>query len=216
MAVALLGENVQHLDDSWWSVGTAGRRGISLGSAGPAEPSHRLVGVDGAPLSVLGCTKIAIVVSRQVFHPQMLVVDTLTSEGILGMDFHRENRCSIDISEGVLHFKDQGVTISMGDSTCDRMAVHLVSQLEIPARSKVEVPATVDKLSVNGEMWFVEGKQIKQCPLIFARAVVSPTNGEVAVRVLNRQDEAVMLRAGTTIVRLEQLWQVALKKKAQI
>ena len=142
---------------------------------------QRLVGVDGAPLSVLGCTRIAIVVSGQVFHPQMLVVDTLTSEGILGMDFLRENRCSMDISEGVLHFKDRGVTISVGDSTDDRMAVHLVSQLEIPARSEVEVPATVDE-SVNGKTWLLEGKQIKQCPLIFARAIVSPTNGEVVVQ----------------------------------
>ena len=78
------------------------------------------------------------------------MVDTLTSEGILGMDFFRENCCSIDISEGVLHFKDRGMTISMCDSTGDRMAVHLVSQLEIPARSEVEVLATVDE-SVNGK-----------------------------------------------------------------
>ena len=41
--------------------------------------------------------------------------------------------------------------------------------------------------------------------MILARAVVSPTNGEIVVRVLNPQDEAVVLRAGTTIAKLEEL-----------
>ena len=67
------------------------------------EPwTQRLVSVDGSPVSVLGCSQMRITIGSDTFHHTVLVVYTLTTEGILGLDFLKEYRCSVDLGENML------------------------------------------------------------------------------------------------------------------
>lgn len=49
---------------------------------------ERLVGVDGTPLKVAGCYKVEITFGHTTFTHSVLVVDSLLSEGIIGLDFY--------------------------------------------------------------------------------------------------------------------------------
>ena len=56
----------------------------------------------------------------------------------------------------------------------------------------MEFAATVPQ-SANGPTWLLEGRQIKQYPVVIAGAVVSPRSGEVVVRVLNPHNETITM-----------------------
>ena len=62
---------------------------------------QRLVGVDGTPLQVEGCGKIKLKFGQTVFDHH---IDSLTSEGILGLDFLQRHKCVVNLEEGILQF----------------------------------------------------------------------------------------------------------------
>ena len=59
----------------------------------------RLVGVEGTPLHVHGYTNISIKLEKDTFHMRITIVDSLTTEAIMGMDFLEESDCTIDIAK---------------------------------------------------------------------------------------------------------------------
>ena len=61
-----------------------------------------LVSVDGSPVSVLGSCQVRISIGGSTFCHTAVVVDTLTSEGILGVDFLQGNKCLVDLCENTL------------------------------------------------------------------------------------------------------------------
>ena len=52
-----------------------------------------MVGVDGSPLTVVGRTHQGLVVDSQYFLTPLLVVESLTIDGILGIDFLKASLC---------------------------------------------------------------------------------------------------------------------------
>ena len=63
---------------------------------------QQLVGVNGTPLAIRGFAVVEILLSQVTFKHQMLIVDSLVSESILGLDFLQKNRCTIDLVQGLL------------------------------------------------------------------------------------------------------------------
>lgn len=78
--------------------------------------------------------------------------------------------------------------VSMGKGMGEKIVVHLINQLELPARSEMEVLTSVDG-AAEGGTWLLKRKHSSQCPVVIARAVVSPRNDKVIVRMLNPQDK---------------------------
>ena len=60
----------------------------------------RLVGVDGAPLQIQGSVTIELETSGKTFEQELIVVNALTSEGILGLNFLEANDCVLDLTWG--------------------------------------------------------------------------------------------------------------------
>ena len=56
----------------------------------------QLVGAEGSSLAVLGCAAVEIAVGTEAFQQEVVVVKQLSVDGILGMDFLTENRCTIN------------------------------------------------------------------------------------------------------------------------
>ena len=77
-----------------------------------------LIGVEGTPLQVHGYTKTTIQLAGEQFHVRVIVVDSLTTEAILGMDFLEANDCSIDIGKKQLLFPKLKLSIGWSFIRC--------------------------------------------------------------------------------------------------
>ena len=165
--------------------------------------THKLVGVQGTPLSICGIAQVDIDLAGEKFNTQMVVVDSLTNEAILGKDFLRTNRCIIDVSRETLHFDSRGITLSLnsppGNQQVARVTVMLDDTLEVPPRSEMEIMVSVPKAATTGT-WIVEGESNA---VLVARAVVSPNEQKVPVRIANVREDPINIKKGTKIAGME-------------
>ena len=72
----------------------------------------RLVGVDGAPLQIQGSVTVELEISGKIFKQELIVVNALTSEGILGLNFLEANSCVLDLVWGELLFGGTRISLS--------------------------------------------------------------------------------------------------------
>ena len=166
----------------------------------------RLVGVQGSPLQILGSSQVKISLSREEFESSVLVVDCLTTEVILGRDFLSRYKCTVDVGENLIHFKEKGVTMCLdcppGGQQIARISVTLGTTLSVPPQSEIEVMATVSKSAVNG-MWMIEGCHEEKLSVLIARSLVLPTREEVPIRLMNPRSECVTVKQGTVVAEME-------------
>lgn len=66
---------------------------------------QQLVGVDGTPLQVLGSTQVNILLSGRPFCQKMIIVRSLTTKAILGLDFLQMNQAVIDLERQHISFQ---------------------------------------------------------------------------------------------------------------
>ena len=52
---------------------------------------HRLVGVDGTPLKILGAAQVGIRIGRELFFADLIILECLTTDAIFGLDFLQAN-----------------------------------------------------------------------------------------------------------------------------
>ena len=172
------------------------------------EPwTKKLVSVDGSPVSVLGCCRIRITIGSETFHHTVLVVDNLTTEGILGLDFLKEYRCLVDLGENKLKISQNSICIPLEHNTegaiLNQINVTIAQTVCIPARSELEVLAETNRDIDNGATWLLEGQQMKESPLVVARALVRPHNNTVIVRLLNPDTKPFTLHKKSKIALME-------------
>ena len=164
---------------------------------------HKLVGVQASPLSVCGVVQVAINLAGEKFETEMVVVDSLTNEAILGKDFLKDNTCIIDVSRETLLFENRGITLSLnsppGSRQVARVSVVLCDALEVPPRSEMEVMGSIPEAATTGT-WMLEGESNA---VLVARAVVSPNERKVPLRILNVRDEPIKVKKGTKIAGME-------------
>ena len=74
----------------------------------------RLVGVEGTALHVCGVARVQLMMGEKCFQPEAVVANGLTADVILGLDFLEANRCTIDLGEKVLRFRDENLSVPLG------------------------------------------------------------------------------------------------------
>ena len=164
----------------------------------------RLVGVDGSELRVCGYVKLALKIGTASVSTPVVVVDTLTAEGILGMDFLRHHQCNINIPDNSLTLSQLGITVPLHTPTTKAYSVSLI--IHIPPRCEMETMATSEAIANQHRLWLLEGQSpIKS--LVVARAVVEPTGSRFPVCLLNFSDLPCTLHGGTRIGILQQLYE---------
>lgn len=169
---------------------------------------HRLVGVDGTPLKVAGLCEVEITLACATFTHTVLVVDSLLSEGILGLDFLQQNECSLDLAKGksTLFVGPNKVTVQLSAATgveCDYVNVVVAHTVCIPERSELEISAIAQGPVTEGKTYLLEGTGCGKSPALIARAVVSPTDNTVIVHVLNPRKEPIKLYRNAKIAVLQ-------------
>ena len=110
----------------------------------------KLVGANGGTLNVVGMVRaMQLGLGGKMFAVDTVIVESLTSEGILGLDFLEKYECIIDAANGVLTLGDSGLHIQLQKATRSKstepaLPVHvcLDDTIVIPPRSEVLTFAT--------------------------------------------------------------------------
>ncbi|KAL5475516.1 hypothetical protein EMCRGX_G025342 [Ephydatia muelleri] len=172
----------------------------------------KLVGANGGTLNVVGMVRaMQLGLGGKMFAVDTVIVESLTSEGILGLDFLEKYECIIDAANGVLTLGDSGLHIQLQKATRSKstepaLPVHvcLDDTIVIPPRSEVLTFATTFA-DVRGT-WLVDEQTTKNNVAVrVARAIVHPQDSKVPVCLLNPRDVPVTMYKGMTIGEIEEL-----------
>ena len=155
---------------------------------------QQLVGVDGTPLHVLGSAHVNILLSGRPFCQKMIIVRSLTTEAILGLDFLQMNQAIIDLERQQISFQSSKEVIPLGARSPKLKGTGTVCAIEtitLPPCSEREVMGQVKDMP-DGEVWLLEETTNSQQPVPVARALVSRAE-LVPVRLLNYRPETVTI-----------------------
>ena len=167
-------------------------------------PNVKLVSADGSPLEVHGSASLTLQINGKGVPMDVVIVSSLTSEGILGLDFLKKQRASIDLETEKLHLHGQGCTILLqkpatsDTSITTSVKVRAKENVEIPAYSECEIMACLES-PVSEGTWIVENSVRQPRGVVAARALVQPSLHSIPVRLLNFFSEPVMIYAGKEI-----------------
>ena len=166
--------------------------------------------VDGSPVPFLGVAELDITVQEVKIQQEVIVVESLTAMGILGLDFLECNHGNIDTSKRTLYLPNSQVEIPLKRHCRKSPPQHSDSQITvavqhtvvIPPLSELEVMATVSESDLSDDQWLVESLNTRGA-VVVARAIVSPVSGCCPVRLLNPRSEIITLTSGSKVAELQ-------------
>ena len=164
----------------------------------------RLVGVGGAPLQIQRSVTIELEFSGKTFKQELIVVNVLTSEGILGLNFLEANDCVLDLARGELCSGGTQISLNakqLPENSTRHVEVVIPETLTIAAASEIEVMGTMP-LNCEGT-WMVGDKPVKKQLVLIARAIVVPQNGLVPLRIINLDYKPTTIYKGTKVASAE-------------
>lgn len=134
---------------------------VNAGNHIRLEPwaERKLVGFDGSPLHVHGQAEVQVEVQGELLQAEVLVVSPLTTEAILGLDFLRKHKVTIDIREKRLTLSRSSVTLSLREklpSLPKCVSIQVTETIKIPPYSEMEVTAYLVGPVAAGT-WLMEG-----------------------------------------------------------
>lgn len=93
-----------------------------------------LVGVKGTPLQVCSIVQVELRLGEETFQPKVVVVDGLTANVILGLDFLEVHSCTVDIGKKTLHSTNCGTSVILHGSqgTMTTIGVTIGETLQVP------------------------------------------------------------------------------------
>ena len=97
-----------------------------------------LVGVNGSPIHVHGQANVTIKLDEEELPLNVIVVSSLTTEAIIGLNFLKEMEASVDIAKKLLYFGKKGCKFSLIESVLDSPGmpvVHAMETVKIPSES---------------------------------------------------------------------------------
>ena len=165
-----------------------------------------LVSAGGSPLTIHGSARVALELEGEQLVIDVVVVSPLTTEAILGLDFLKEQRASIDLAQEKLYLAKQRCTVPLIEPSPrladNRVKVRMIATVQIPPCSELEVMACLEEPVEQGT-WLLEEVAGKRAPTAVARAILQPTSTLVPVRLLNPRHESITIYSGTEIATIE-------------
>ena len=140
------------------------------------------------------------------------MVRCLKQSAILGWDFLMENGAITDCTNGEITLQSIGVTIRLlkkSELVPDPAVVKCGSDVLIPARSKVGIPAILERNPAEVEVDGYDGATDPESingnndGILVARSVSSEYKGQTLVRVANVLPESVQLNCGVPLGKLD-------------
>ena len=166
-----------------------------------------LVGVSGEQLQIQGIAEVSIQLANKCFQISLVVVNGLTTDAIIGLDFLEAHNCTLTIGDRLLHIPSCKSPIpvcgSTHSSTPTQVYAILAACESVPAYSEKEVMVSIPQYCKD-KSHVLEAMETK-VTIMAARTLVHPTTNTIPVRLLNLSGEAVTLYEGTKIATIEEV-----------
>ena len=172
--------------------------------------SHRLVGVDGAPHTVLGSAIIPITISGITLKHKFVIAEQITADAILDLDFLEANICVLNLAKGEIVIANRTVPLlaKSHNTEVSCRKITLVDNVNIPPRSEMEITGRIHS-TTNGT-WLIEQPSSSKLPIFIARTLVNPQDQAVVLRVVNNDVSPVTLYKNSTLAKAELIDQGAI------
>ena len=167
------------------------------------------MGVEGTLLSVQGEANAEVLLGGETFRVSVIVVDQLSADAILGLDFLKDHQCTINIASRELFVNGGELKLPLVSDArrcfpefpLEPVPVSCVGTVQVPPFSEMELDVKTPVLV--GGTWMLERIAIKPS-VVVARAVVCPSDPQgVRVRVINPTPDVATVYKGTKIAVLE-------------
>jgi len=167
--------------------------------------------MDGHPIKVRGSARLTVSFAEVEFQQVFIIVDGITAECILGIDFMGENKCVVNIADKQFFFKGgKSFSLAPSVSTLNDNNVHHVTlsmSFTVPAACEFEVMA---HLPASNGQWLIKGVQHDK--VLIARAVVTPTDKSIPVRIANKSTMPVTLYQGMEVAIAEPITETSINR----
>ena len=179
------------------------RKLIARQTSRGALPSHKienrkLLAADSAPMKVIASFDAEVKANGLMMPFTFLVIESLTHDCILGMDFLTFTKANIDIGGSVLTLFE-GMTSLPLTRQGSVSIVETVANVSIPACSEAAIAVRSKRILPAGN-YMIESSIYAPCrALLVARTLVDANRRTVFCRVMNPTEKVIRLKVGTTI-----------------
>ena len=129
---------------------------VTQGQKVDLEPyrEQQLVSVDGTPLQVYGHASMDLLLNGNKYETGIVVVSPLTTEAILGLDFMRKHKDTIDLGKAEINIgREDPITIHQHNQSPHILgSVFLLDTVRLPPLSEMVIMAYSDELT-QGETY---------------------------------------------------------------
>ena len=173
------------------------------------NPRLALVGADGSSLKTHGMVSLTMWLKEREIAVDVAIVSPLTTEGILGLDFLKAQRASINLECEELLLRAEGITLPLWQSTTriladvEPMTVRVPKNISVPTYSELEVMAHLEEPALPGQTCILENALQKPAGVMVACALICPLSEEVPVRIINTTPEPALIYAGKRVATVE-------------
>ena len=163
-----------------------------------------IVSANGEPLDVCGQAEVEMRIGGTRFEVNVIIVKDLSQECLLGSDFLKTNRATIDYQTMSLRFGR--VSISMhekhGQSVC---RVSVKESITVPARHEMIINGKLKSANRGFQMDHGQGmfepapKFVNKGEILVARVLARPEKKEVPIRIINLAMEDIVIYKNTNL-----------------
>lgn len=141
---------------------------------------------DGGPVSCKGTAIIPLCIGNRIYDQQVLIAE-IEAPFVVGYDFLYNNQCSLDISNGQLHFLEQVVQCKPEDQMPTLFKIAFSETIEIPANSEMIAPAIFSEHIPHFSTAMVEEytTRLSEKGILVAKTVIDTFNKIIPLRLLN-------------------------------
>ena len=90
---------------------------------------QRVIGVDGSTLQTNGTALVYVNFFEHMFQLPVIIVDGISEDAILGLDFLQQQNCCIDIEQKVLRFKKLNIAIPLQSKQLNHHALKITASM---------------------------------------------------------------------------------------
>ena len=158
---------------------------------------QEIVGVGGEKHKIIGQIEIPLLLSGAKIAYQFYVLDTLHHSLILGMDFLKFHKVTIDLEAGRVHIKDKTLCAALIKTKAGLARVDKLTT--IPPGCEVEIPVKVSKRQNHETVLLEPVSYLGTIGLGGAKCLVKVLKGKALFRVLNPTNKDVELPVNRVI-----------------
>ncbi|CAG2215708.1 unnamed protein product [Mytilus edulis] len=160
-----------------------------------------IISANGTELSIAGKGMFCIEIGQDKFIVEALVAD-ISIDGILGLDFMKENNCKIDLQQETLQCKSNTYPMAFsGKIGCYRISA--AEDISIPPGTEAFARGRIndyDTLTSKLQIGIIEPSEkfVKRDNALLAKTLVEARE-QVPIRLLNVSNNVTTIRAGTIV-----------------